>query len=203
VPDTREYGVVIHDEDGRVQGFQEKPEPAEALSDLGNCGIYCFEPEVFDYFPVSDPVDWAEDVFPALLEHDVPFHVHEVAEYWNDVGSLEELRQGTFDLLEGRVGLPIPGRQLDEGLIVGEGTKLEGLALVEPPVWIGENCEIGREARLMGPVVIGDNSRVGEGVAVREAIVYPGADLPPGEILIGAILARAGIVESLRPREEG
>ena len=44
VPDTREYGVVIHDADGRIQGFQEKPEPSEALSDLGNCGIYCFSP---------------------------------------------------------------------------------------------------------------------------------------------------------------
>ena len=27
VPDTREYGVVIHDADGRIQGFQEKPGP--------------------------------------------------------------------------------------------------------------------------------------------------------------------------------
>ena len=44
VDDTREYGVVIHDADGRIQGFQEKPDPAEALSDLGNCGIYCFSP---------------------------------------------------------------------------------------------------------------------------------------------------------------
>ena len=39
VRDTREYGVVIHGPDGRVEGFQEKPDPAEALSDLGNCGI--------------------------------------------------------------------------------------------------------------------------------------------------------------------
>src|SRR5918997_2592928 len=53
VPDTREYGVVIHDQDGRVQGFQEKPDPGEALSDLGNCGIYCFSPEIFDYFPAE------------------------------------------------------------------------------------------------------------------------------------------------------
>ncbi len=51
VPDTREYGVVLHDRDGRITGFQEKPEPEEALSDLGNCGIYMFDPEIFDYFP--------------------------------------------------------------------------------------------------------------------------------------------------------
>ncbi len=44
VADTREYGVVLHDREGRITGFQEKPEPDEALSDLGNCGIYMFEP---------------------------------------------------------------------------------------------------------------------------------------------------------------
>ena len=63
---------MIVDEDGRIQGFQEKPDPAEALSDLGNCGIYVFEPEIFDYFPDRPFVDWAQDVFPALLEQDVP-----------------------------------------------------------------------------------------------------------------------------------
>ncbi len=73
-------------EDGRIQGFQEKPDPAEALSDLGNCGIYVFEPEIFDYFPDRPFVDWAQDVFPTLLEQDVAFYGHEIEEYWNDIG---------------------------------------------------------------------------------------------------------------------
>ncbi len=58
VPDTREFGVVIHDENDRILGFQEKPAPEEAKSDLGNCGIYLFSPKIFDYFPEADPVDW-------------------------------------------------------------------------------------------------------------------------------------------------
>ena len=33
VGDTSGFGVVITDRDGRIQGFQEKPDPAEALSD--------------------------------------------------------------------------------------------------------------------------------------------------------------------------
>ena len=53
VADTREYGVVLHDRDGRITGFQEKPAPEEALSDLGNCGIYMFDPKIFDYFPAA------------------------------------------------------------------------------------------------------------------------------------------------------
>ncbi|HEV2997878.1 MAG TPA: nucleotidyltransferase family protein, partial [Solirubrobacteraceae bacterium] len=30
VSDTREYGVVLHDREGRISGFQEKPEPQDA-----------------------------------------------------------------------------------------------------------------------------------------------------------------------------
>ncbi len=115
VADTREYGVVLHDRDGRITGFQEKPDPDEALSDLGNCGIYIFEPAIFDYFPDRPFADWANDVFPALLENDVPFHIHEVKEYWNDVGSLSELRQGTFDALEGKLRLQVDGHEAGAG----------------------------------------------------------------------------------------
>ena len=42
VADTDQYGVVIAGDDGRIQGFQEKPDPAEALSDLANTCIYMF-----------------------------------------------------------------------------------------------------------------------------------------------------------------
>src|SRR3954466_12065516 len=51
VRDTSQFGVAITGSDGRIQGFQEKPDPAEALSDLANCGIYMFRREIFDYFP--------------------------------------------------------------------------------------------------------------------------------------------------------
>jgi mannose-1-phosphate guanylyltransferase/mannose-1-phosphate guanylyltransferase/phosphomannomutase len=188
VEDTREYGVVLHDADGRISGFQEKPHPDEALSDLGNCGIYCFSPEIFDYFPESDPVDWANDVFPVLLENDVPFYIHEIDEYWNDVGSLDELRSGTFDALEGRLHIELPD----------DGTSLPGDAEVDGPVWVGRDCKIGAGVRVMGPVVIGDGSQIGDGVALRDSIIFPGTTVPDDQIVIGAIYGHAGIVDSLR-----
>jgi mannose-1-phosphate guanylyltransferase len=188
VEDTHEYGVVLHDDEGRINGFQEKPEPAEALSNLGNCGIYCFSPEIFDYFPDRDFADWAQDVFPALLENDVPFYIHEIDEYWNDVGSLDELRQGTWDALEGRLRIE-----------VSAGAPPDQLEVVEGPVWVGDECEIGDGARVIGPAVIGDRCRIGDGASIRESIVFPGTELGPGEILIGAIKSGAGIVEAMRP----
>jgi mannose-1-phosphate guanylyltransferase len=203
VADTREYGVVLHDREGRITGFQEKPAPEEALSDLGNCGIYLFEPRIFDYFPARAFVDWAQDVFPVLLENDVPFHIHEVREYWNDVGSLSELRQGTFDALRGELHLQIEGEEVRSGVIVAggaDGSPLRPDTDVEGPVWIGRDVRIGDRVRLMGPIVLGDGASVGDGAQLRESIVFPGTEIAGKSILIGAIAGHGGILESLRRR---
>jgi mannose-1-phosphate guanylyltransferase len=203
ITDTREYGVVIHDSDGRIQGFQEKPDPAEALSDLGNCGIYCFSPEIFDYFPDRPFADWAQDVFPALLENDVPFHIHAIEDYWNDVGSLGELRQGTWDALAGELRLEVTGQPTGtDGVTVGEGSSVDGVDVVDPPVWVGQGVEIGDDVRLIGPVAVGDRCRIGAGSALRDTIVFPGTRVAPGTIAIGAIIGRGGIVEAMRPLDE-
>jgi mannose-1-phosphate guanylyltransferase len=198
VADTREYGVVLHDRAGRITGFQEKPSPAEALSDLGNCGIYIFEPEIFDYFPDRPFVDWAKDVFPALLANDVPFHIHEIREYWNDIGSLGELRQGTFDALRGALRLEMEGEEIRPGLtVVGESPLREDTD-VAGDAWIGRDVEIGSGVRLMGPIVLGDGARVGDGAQLRESIVFPGTDVASGAIVIGAIAGHGGILQSIR-----
>ncbi|HTR72906.1 MAG TPA: sugar phosphate nucleotidyltransferase [Solirubrobacteraceae bacterium] len=210
VSDTSEYGVVLHDREGRITGFQEKPHPDEALSDLGNCGIYLFRPEIFDYFPETPFVDWAKDVFPALLDGDVPFYIHEIREYWNDVGSLSELRQGTFDALRGELRLDVVGSEVSPGVVLagadggggsgdGGGALLPGDVEAESPVWIGHDVKIGSGVRLMGPVVLGDGAVVGDRAQLRETIVFPGTEIAPESILIGAISGHAGILKSLRP----
>jgi mannose-1-phosphate guanylyltransferase/mannose-1-phosphate guanylyltransferase/phosphomannomutase len=200
VSDSREYGVVVTDEAGHVTGFQEKPDPQDALSDLGNCGIYCFEPEIFDYFPDQPVVDWAGDVFPTLLERSAPFVVHEMAEYWNDVGSITELRQGTFDALTGELRIELPGRAERPGVLVGDGSTLAAAAEVNGMIWVGRDVEIGAGARLLGPLVLGDGARIGAGASLRDSIVFPGTAVADGALLVGAIAGHRGIVESLRPR---
>jgi mannose-1-phosphate guanylyltransferase/mannose-1-phosphate guanylyltransferase/phosphomannomutase len=198
VADTREYGVVLHDRDGRITGFQEKPAPEEALSNLGNCGIYMLQPEIFDYFPKEPFVDWAMDVFPVLLANDVPFHMHEVREYWNDIGSLTELRNGTFDALRGELHLRIDGEELSPGVVLAGGDGSVGIdCSMEGPAWIGRDVTIGAGVRLMGPVVIGNGSTIGRGAQLRSSIIFPGTELPDESILIGAIAGHSGIVESL------
>jgi mannose-1-phosphate guanylyltransferase len=198
VQDTSQFGVAIVGSDGRVQGFQEKPAPAEALSDLANCGIYMFRKEIFDFFPApgasraagpDDPdgfADWAMDVFPRLLEGDVPFYSHEIEAYWNDIGNLEELREGNFDALTGAVEIEKEGDLLD-GYRSGEDPDDEGPLV--GPVLLGPGCEIGDDVRIDGPAVIGDGVRVGAGSRLKEVIALPGSEIPERSVLIGAILA--------------
>jgi mannose-1-phosphate guanylyltransferase len=187
VDDPSQIGVVILGEDGRIQGFQEKPDPAEALSNLGNCGIYVMEPEIFDYFPDTPFVDWALDVFPTLLDQDVPFYGYEIHEYWNDIGNIREFRQGNFDALTGEVRVEIEAGRLNPDV--------EGIE--EPPVYIGEGCEIGAGVRLTGPLVLGDRCTVGQGAAIRDSVVWPGTEIAPREILIGAVVGTGPLAERL------
>ncbi len=200
VDDTSQFGVVITGPDGRVQGFQEKPEPAEALSDLANCGIYMFRSEIFDYFPPpgksraagpEDPpgfADWAMDVFPALLDADVPFHSHEIDAYWNDIGNLEELREGNFDALRGDVAVDPGQPEVEPG--VRSGSELGG-AEVSAPALIGSGVDLGDDVRLEGPVVIGDGCRLGPGALVKDSVLLAGAELAPRAVLAGGIAAVA------------
>ncbi len=198
VDDTSQFGVVITGGDGRVQGFQEKPDPAEALSDLANCGIYMFRSEIFDFFPApgaskaggaGDPpgfADWAMDVFPRLLDGDLPFYSHEIDAYWNDIGNLEELRESTVDALTGAVVVEREG-EVVEGFRSGSASEGEG-ALIGP-VLVAPGAEIGDDVRIDGPSVIGDDARIGAGSRLREVIVLPGAEVAAGAVLVGAIVA--------------
>jgi mannose-1-phosphate guanylyltransferase/mannose-1-phosphate guanylyltransferase/phosphomannomutase len=201
VPNVSEFGVVVTDADRRVQGFQEKPDPAEALSDLANCMIYAFRPEIFDYFPDPPYVDWAKDIFPLLLDHDVPFYTHAVERYWNDVGSLPELLRGNLDCLAGAVDLEPSGE-----LVVGEadpdepgehgvaerrvglppGTEVDGRVLV------GRDVEVGEGVRFDGLVVVGHGARIGDGARIKDSVLLPRAEIPAAGLLAGSIAGSRG-----------
>jgi mannose-1-phosphate guanylyltransferase len=184
VDDTSQFGVAITDPDGRIQGFQEKPDPAEALSDLANCGIYMFRREIFDHFPgeghhspagkADQPpgfVDWAQDVFPALLAADIPFYSHEIGAYWNDIGSVEEYVQSNFEALAGSVKLTPGDGEISAG-----------------PVFTGIGAEVGAAAELTGPLVIGRSSRIGARAQLRGSVLLPGTVVPDGAMAIGGVL---------------
>src|SRR5437764_3788188 len=74
VENPLEFGIVITDEKGRVERFLEKPGWGEVFSDTINTGIYVIEPEVLGFVPQGEEFDFAQDLFPMLLQKGLPMY---------------------------------------------------------------------------------------------------------------------------------
>ena len=96
VPDPERFGVAELDADGRVVGFEEKPEHPK--SDLIPVGVYFFRPSVFDVIHTLKPSARGEFEITDLLNHYLRLGslVHTVFEgEWMDAGTIEALLESS------------------------------------------------------------------------------------------------------------
>jgi mannose-1-phosphate guanylyltransferase len=188
VYDTQEFGVVEVDSKGNILGFQEKPDPKEAISTLANTGIYVLEPRALDYIPEATFFDFARDVFPTFLENKERFVGYQGDFYWSDIGTLEAYRQAQYDVLSGRVRVRIPGEKRGEGLWVGEDAQIHPSATIEGHVLVGKDAVVGREVTLLGDVTVGSDCWVRPGATIKRSILLPGASVGGGAYLEDCIV---------------
>ncbi len=188
VYDTSEFGVVEVDQEGNILGFQEKPAPEEAISTLANTGVYVFEPRALEYIPVNAFFDFAEDVFPRLLEEGERFVGYEGTFYWSDIGTLEAYRQAQYDVLSGRVRVKIPGEKHGESLWVGKDAQIHPSATIEGHVLVGRDAVVGRGVTLSGDVTVGTDCWVRPGATIKRSILLPGASVGDGAYLEDCIV---------------
>jgi mannose-1-phosphate guanylyltransferase/phosphomannomutase len=196
VDNPLEFGIVVTDEDGRVERFLEKPSWGQVFTDTINTGIYVLEPEVLKRIPTDRPYDFSKELFPLLLEMGKPLFGYVAEGYWQDIGNLDQYRQANFDALDGKVELDIPGIRLRGNVWVGEGVDLADLESVEGPAFIGTYCRIAPRASvgpysvLMQSVTLRDHARtvrsvvdsstyLGRSVLVEGAIVGKSCDIRP------------------------
>jgi mannose-1-phosphate guanylyltransferase/phosphomannomutase len=191
VENPLEFGVVIVDEDGRIQRFLEKPGWGQVFSDTVNTGIYVIEPEVFDHIPEGQPYDFSHDLFPKLFDMHKPLYGIVCDGYWQDIGSLEQYLQANRDALDGRVRLTPPGVRLRGTIWVGHGAALDSLDDVEGPAVIGENVRLDPGAHVLAHTVLGDNVVVRAGAQVGGSVLGENVYLAPGAIVNGAVLGNA------------
>jgi mannose-1-phosphate guanylyltransferase/mannose-1-phosphate guanylyltransferase/phosphomannomutase len=126
VSDTSQYGVVRLDGEGNILAFQEKPDPEEAISTLANTGIYVLEPRALEYIPQNTFFDFANDLFPRLLEAGERFVGYRGDDFcWSDMGTLEAYLAAQADALSGKVRVKIPGEWHGESLWVDRDARLQ------------------------------------------------------------------------------
>ena len=190
VENPLEFGIVITQPDGTIERFLEKPTWGQVFSDTINTGIYVLEPQVFDFIPEGEVVDFSSDVFPALLDGGHTLHGHVSEEYWEDVGELGAYIRAHKDVLDGKVKVDIGGFQVGEGRWIGTDVEISPEARIDGPVVIGDSCRVEAGAHVRGYTVLGTDVIVKADAFLERAVCHDHVYVGPGTNLRGCVIGR-------------
>ncbi|AFK21426.1 nucleoside-diphosphate-sugar pyrophosphorylase (plasmid) [Haloferax mediterranei ATCC 33500] len=183
-----EYGVVVED-NGRISDIDEHAVDSESY--LVNAGVYVFDTTVFDALRRIPPQD-GEIRLPEVVQYlDSPVTSVLVSSGWLDPSHPWGLLSVTESLLARR-----------HASVIADSARIHGRALVEEPVIVGDDCDVGPGAVisagscLQNNVTVGANTviersilstdaRIGAGVVLRDSVVGPGAHVGDGVISPG------------------
>lgn len=203
VENPLEFGVVITDDDGKIERFLEKPTWGQVFSDTINTGIYVMEPQVFDYIPRGEMVDFSSDVFPKLMAEGHDLYGAVVDGYWCDIGSLGAYMQAHVDILDGKVGVYVPGFRTKDDVWVGDGAKIDPSARLASKVVIGANCKIKAGVELGDYTVLGDNCLLGYDAQLHHAVVWNDSFIGARATLRGTVVGRGADIRENATIETG
>jgi len=112
---SKEFGVMEVDREGRIVGFQEKPEeprtiPGDPEGILASMGIYIFNTEILVRRLVENARsdsshDFGKDIIPAMIKKDRVFNFDfrqgdcGGMGYWKDVGTIDAYYEANMDLV--------------------------------------------------------------------------------------------------------
>ncbi|NLC69476.1 MAG: NTP transferase domain-containing protein [Clostridiaceae bacterium] len=167
-----EYGIVITDEEGRVTRFLEKPSWGEVFSDTVNTGIYILSPVVLGLFDKNEMFDFSKDLFPILLKKGFPMYGYIIEDYWCDIGDPEVYIQSHIDVLDGKVKVNIPGKEIREKVWVGEGTVIDDDVVIQAPCVIGKHTRIKKSSVIEKYSVVGDSNIIEGRTTIKRSILW-------------------------------
>ena len=190
VENPLEFGIVVTDEDGKVERFLEKPSWGQVFSDTINTGIYVLEPEVLRHIPTDRPFDFSKELFPLLLEMGRPIYGYVCEGYWQDIGNLDQYREANADALDEKVRLNIPGLKIRGDVWIGEGVEIDDVEGVEGPAFIGNYCTVSPESSVGPYTVLGPGTTLRERARVSRSVIDASCYIGRSATIEGAILGR-------------
>jgi len=191
VDNPLEFGIVVTDEDGRIERFLEKPSWGQVFSDPINTGIYVLEPEVLKHVPTDRPYDFSKELFPYLLEMGRPMYGYVMDGYWQDIGNLDQFRTANFDALDEKVRLNIPGIRIRGNVWLGEGVEIGDLEQIEGPAYIGNYCRIAAGASVGSHSVLSNSVTLRERTRTTRSVIDASTHIGRSSLIEGAILGRS------------
>ena len=183
------FGIVIADENKKIQDFEEKPE--KPRSNLASMGIYIFSWKVLRDALIElkdqQSCDFGKHIIPYCFKNNKRLFAYEFNGYWKDVGTLGSYWEANMELID-----LIPEFNLYE-----EFWKIYTKCDTIEPQYIApgakvERCIIGEAAEIHGAVinsVIGPNVYIGPGAVVRDSIIMKGTQIGENVVIDKAIIA--------------
>jgi glucose-1-phosphate adenylyltransferase len=171
IEEANRFGILLTDENGRINDFEEKPE--NPSGNLASMGIYIFNWEVLKEALIKmathPALDFGKHIIPYIHESKKQIYAYEFSGYWKDVGTLFSYWQANMELIS-----LVPEFNLYE-----EYWKIYTKSDTLPPQYLGENSNIeksiiGAGTRIYGNVynsVIGCDVEIGEGTIVIDSII--------------------------------
>jgi mannose-1-phosphate guanylyltransferase/phosphomannomutase len=190
VENPLEFGIVVTDEDGRVERFLEKPSWGQVFSDTINTGIYVLEPEVLRHVPKDRPFDFSKELFPLLLDMGRPIYGYVCEGYWQDIGNIDQYRQANFDALDQKVRLNIDGLRIRGDVWLGEGVEIDDVEGVEGPAFVGTNCTISPDASVGPYSVLGPGTTLRERSRISRSVLDASTYVGRSAVVEGAVVGR-------------
>jgi len=190
VDNPLEFGVVIANEEGKIEKFLEKPSWGEVFSDTINTGIYIIEPEILNYIPNNENFDFAKDLFPLLMRKGIELTAGYAQGYWRDVGNPESYRDVYEDILSSKIKFTLGGEAIkypdgvliaEDDFIIDESVDIVGIVV------IGKNVTFKKGAKLCN-VVIGDNVVIGSSSKIRNTVIWNDVTIGKNVKLDGCVI---------------
>lgn len=189
IEEAGRFGIVVTDEESRINEFEEKPE--NPSSNLASMGIYIFSWQVLKdalLKLIDQPnCDFGKHIIPYCHENQKRMFAYEYNGYWKDVGTLGSYWEANMELID-----IIPEFNLYE-----EFWKIYTNSANIPPQYISENsvvdrCIIGNGSEIWGELhnsVLGGGVNIGKGTVIRDSIIMRDVSIGDNCVIDKAIIA--------------
>jgi len=189
IEEASRFGVIITDENHKIEDFEEKPE--HPRSNLASMGIYIFNWKTLKEALIAKAdqpaLDFGKHIIPYLHSQKAPLYAYEFNGYWKDVGTLSSYWEANMELID-----LVPDFNLYE-----EYWKIYTKSEILPPQYISSDSVIDKSIIGEGSVidgqvinsVIGCGVTIGKGAIVRDSIIMNRSVIEEGCELYKSIVA--------------
>lgn len=134
-----------------------------------------------------------KELLHAFLEQNIPVHLFYETGWYSHLSTVGEYLKTSAQMLDHKQFLP--EHRSPNGVILKENTLIEIGSKIKPPVYIGANVSIGKNAEILPYSVICRNTVICQSAKVSHSVISDHCQIAAGATVTGAVLGDHVTVE--------